>query len=186
MKVGDEVVKAPCLRRTLPHVSLTLYYGRCLAHDGLVVEEKHDSEDLTAAFCVDWRYAKDGNEARPEASQIISYCKRLPVTLIKDEGQPFFDVYPCSINKGRALEELKQRLQLNSGIMYLGGSSVDNTAFRIAEVVIGVLHGETQEELACDYFTIRFEDITAFLRTLLQNRLLFNPELLSVLTRTQR
>jgi hypothetical protein len=60
--------------------------------------------------------------------------------------------------------------------MFMGDSPVDNTAFELADIAVGVLHAKTLKNLACDYF-VRFEDIAGFFRCLLENDLLFDSNL---------
>jgi phosphoserine phosphatase len=62
----------------------------------------------------------------------------------------------------------------------MGDSAADNPAFKLAEVAVGVMHPETPKNLACEYF-VRFEDMADFLRCLLENNFLFNPNFPMVL-----
>jgi len=116
--------------------------------------------------------------------KIISYCETLPIVSIKYEGQPFFDVFPCPVNKGKALLKLKQKLGLRNGILYMGDSSVDNAAFEAADIAVGVIHEETPDNLVCEYY-VKFEDVTTFLQGLLKNRFRFSLKLSMILHRTQ-
>ena len=184
MKIGDVTVKASCLRNMTPYLTIALKYAKRLSDDDLIIEEKHDSEGAVVAFSVDWRQAKNGCAAEELALKIVSYCETLPVVTIRYEGQPFFDVFPCPINKGKALSELKQKLGLHDGVLYMGDSIVDNTAFEVADVAVGVIHEETPDNLACDCF-VRFEDVAAFLEALLRGGFFFSPELPMILQKTQ-
>jgi len=184
MKIGDAVTKAPCLKSGTIYFEKALEYARNLSDDDLAIEEKHDSNGTTVAFSVDWRQTKNRSKAMKKALKLISYCKGLPLFTIEYEGQPFFDVFPCSVDKGRALLELKQKLGLHDGILYMGDSSVDNPAFEVADVALGVIHEKTSEDLVCDYF-VRFEDVAAFLQGLLKNGFRFSPKLTMILHRTE-
>jgi len=179
MKIGDVTVKASCLRNMTPYLTIALKYAKRLSDNDLIIEEKQDSEGIVVAFSVDWRQAKNGCAAEELALKIVSYCETLPVVTIRYEGQPFFDVFPCPINKGKALLELKQKLGLRNGILYMGDSTVDNAAFEEADIAVGVTHKEIPNNLVCDYF-VKFEDVTAFLRGLLKNnfRLSLNSPLI--------
>ena len=168
MKIGDVTVKAPCLRNMTPYLTKALKYAKRFSGDDLIIEEKQDSEGAVVAFSVDWRQAKNGYAAEKRTLKIASYCETLPVVTIRYEGQPFFDVFPCPINKGKALLELKRKLGLRSGILYMGDSAVDNAAFEEADIAVGVLHEETPSNLVCDFF-VKFEDVAAFLRGLLKD-----------------
>ncbi len=173
MKIGDRVTKDPRVLPALPYISLALEYAKHRGDNHLFIEEKHDSTTQTVAFCVDWRYSRDLREAETRAIEVIDYCQTLPLDVVKYEGQPFFDVYPYRIDKGKALAELKRNFGLQGGVMYLGDSKVDNAAFRIADIGIGVLHEGTTSELECNYH-VKFKDVARFLKHLMGNRLVFD------------
>ena len=184
IKIGDVVTKESCLRKMTRHLAAALKYAKGSSDNDLIIEEKHDSEGATLAFSVDWRQAVNRCRAEERALKIISYCETLPVVTIKYEGQPFFDVFPCLVNKGKVLLKLKQKLGLRNGILYMGDSSVDNPAFEAADIAVGVIHEETPDNLVCEYF-VKFEDVTIFLQGLLKNRFRFSLKLPRILHRTQ-
>jgi len=184
MKIGDVMTRASCLTKMPLYLLTALKYAKNLSGNDLIIEEKRDSKGNTVAFSVDWRQAKNSCEAEERALKIISYCETLPVVTIKYEGQPFFDVFPCPVNKGKALLKLKQKLGLRNGILYMGDSSVDNAAFEVADIAVGVIHEETPDNLVCDYF-VNFEDVAAFLKGLLKNSFRFSLELPMILNRTR-
>jgi HAD superfamily hydrolase (TIGR01484 family) len=175
-QVGDVTTIVQCLRHSKPHMMSALRYVKSIASSDLTIEEKHDFEGRVAAFSVDWRCSKDHLKAEEASSKAIAYCEKLPIVTIKYGTQPFFDVFPCPINKGRALVQLKKKLDLHDGILYMGDSIVDNSAFEMADFAVGVIHAETPDDLDCDYF-VKFEDVVAFLRVLLENGFNFSPEL---------
>ncbi len=176
MKVNQKIIKAPNVAEALPYLTLALECAKQHLGDGIMVEEKRDSEGQTIAFCVDWRRTKNKMAAKIKATQVIAYCETLPLETIKYEGQPFFDVYPCPIDKGKALVELKRSFGLSSGVLYMGDSAVDNAAFKVSDISIGVIHRETSGNLDCDYL-IRFEDVASFLHVLLSKQLVFSVDL---------
>jgi HAD superfamily hydrolase (TIGR01484 family) len=176
MKKFQKIIKAPGVEEALPYLTLALQYAKQHTGDDIVVEEKRDSQGQTIAFCVDWRQTKDKRRAEIEAAQVMAYCKALPLETIKYEGQPFFDVYPCPIDKGKALDELKRNFSLSGGVLYMGDSKVDNAAFKVSDISIGVIHGETPQDLDCDYW-LRFEDVARFLHLLLSKQLNFKADL---------
>ena len=184
IKIGDVVTRASCLRKMTTHLTTALKYAKGFSGDDLIIEEKRDSEGATVAFSVDWRRAVNRCRAEEMALKIISYCETLPIVSIKYEGQPFFDVFPCPVNKGKALLKLKQKLGLRNGILYMGDSSVDNAAFEAADIAVGVIHEETPDNLVCEYY-VKFEDVTTFLQGLLKNRFRFSLKLSMILHRTQ-
>lgn len=184
IKIGDVVTRSSCLRKMKTHLNTALKYVKVFSGNDLVVEEKRDSDGITVAFSVDWRQAVDRYKAQEKALKIVTHCETLPIVSIKYEGQPFFDVFPCPVDKGKALLKLKQKLGLRNGILYMGDSSVDNAAFEAANIAVGVIHEETPDNLICEYY-VKFEDVTTFLQGLMKNRFRFSPRLSMILHRTQ-
>jgi hypothetical protein len=96
--------------------------------------------------------------------------------LIRYETQPFYDVYPVAPDKGWALQQMLNELAVKNGVLYLGDSEIDNTAFEASSVSVGVIHDETPlETLDCDYL-VKFEYVPDFLNALLENHLLFSSD----------
>ncbi|HMK94757.1 MAG TPA: HAD hydrolase family protein [Candidatus Limnocylindrales bacterium] len=172
-RIGEITAKAPCLEGNR-NVATALEYAKSKSEGVLKVEEKRDSQGKVVAFSVDWRFADNQERAEKTATKVLSFCESLPVATLKYEEQPFFDVFPCAVNKGKALLDLKQKLGVLNSVMYMGDSEVDNSAFKLAEVAVGVTHAETPKNLACEYF-VGFGDLAYFLQCLLENRFLFDP-----------
>jgi hydroxymethylpyrimidine pyrophosphatase-like HAD family hydrolase len=160
--------------KTTQAVATALWYAKSLSEEVLTVEEKRDSRGEVVAFSVDWRFADNQVIAEKTAMTVLSFCESLPVVTSRYNGQPFFDVFPCAVNKGKALLDLKQKLGVLDSVMFMGDSTVDNQAFELADISVGVVHAETPKNLACDYF-VRFEDIAGFFRILIENDFLFDP-----------
>ena len=171
-RIGEITSRASCLKTTRAVVT-ALRCAKSLSDGVLVVEEKRDSRGEVVAFSVDWRFADNQDIAEKTAMKILSFCESLPVVTSRYNGQPFFDVFPCAVNKGKALLYLKQKLGVMDSVMYMGDSTLDNPAFELADVAVGVVHAETPKNLACDYF-VRFEDIAGFFRCLIENDFLFD------------
>jgi HAD superfamily hydrolase (TIGR01484 family) len=178
-KIGEITYRAPCLKTTR-NVATALHYAKSKSEGVLKVEEKRDSQGKVVAFSVDWRFADNPERAEKTAMRVLSFCESLPVVTLKYEEQPFFDVFPCVVNKAKALLDLKQKLGVLNGVMYMGDSALDNPAFKLAEVALGVVHPETPKNLACEYF-VRFEDLADFLHCLLENDFLFSSNFPMVL-----
>ena len=174
MKIGESIVKAPGLAPALTRLRLALRYAKQHLGDDIIIEEKRDATGHTIAFCVDWRHIKKAVAVKSKVAQVMTCSEALRLEVIKYEGQPFFDVYPCPVDKGKALTELKGSFGLKSGVMYMGDSKVDNPAFKVADIGIGVLYGESPSELDCDYY-VKLEDVTNLLQHLLENNLVFSP-----------
>jgi HAD superfamily hydrolase (TIGR01484 family) len=172
----DTLKKRASVEQTHPCVAAALNYAAALAGGGLKIEKKRLLDGTAIAFSVDWRQAENSCSALERASKIMAYCEALQLVTIKYEKQPFFDVFPCPVDKGKALLALKQELGLHDGVLYMGDSILDNSAFEAADVAVGVLHGETPLNLSCDFF-VKFEDVPAFLRALLENNFRINKHL---------
>ena len=179
-KTKDGIIKASCLKKVNKGVMRALKYARTFCSTDLTIGEKLDSGGEVVAFSVDWRHSKDPNETSVTASRIAAYCETLPIFTVRYENQPYFDVFPCRVDKGDALLLLKEKLGLRNGVLYMGDSILDNPAFELADVSLGVIHAETSTCLTCDYF-VRFEDVADFLSTLLQNDFVFSPDLSSII-----
>jgi hydroxymethylpyrimidine pyrophosphatase-like HAD family hydrolase len=149
----------------------------------LAVEEKRNSREEVVAFSVDWRFAENPDKAKDVAARVFSFCETLPLVAVRCEGQPFFDIFPCAVNKGRALLDLKQKLGVQDNVMYMGDSAVDNPAFEAADIPVGVVHAETPIDLACDYF-VKFDEVANFLRHLSENSYCFDPSFPMILRKT--
>jgi hypothetical protein len=177
MRIGKRVLKRESLERRLTNISLAINYAKShITSAGVEIEEKQDSEGQTVAFCVDWRRAKDPETAKQDAERVGAYCKTLNLKLIRYETQPFYDVYPISPNKGWALQEMLNELAVKKGVLYLGDSEIDNSAFRVSSISLGVIHDETPlRTLDCDYL-VKFEYVPDFLHALLANDFLFSSD----------
>jgi trehalose-phosphatase len=171
--VSGVTTRAPCLESKRQQVKNALSYAKNLAGNDLMIEEKRDSEGTPAAFSVDWRQTKNITQATAKVAQIFACCKTLPLNMTLYDGQPFFDVFPCPIDKGAALLSLKEKLGLPNGILYLGDSAVDNAAFSKADLAVGVLHEETPSNLDCDYF-VKAEEMSLFLESILADDFCFD------------
>jgi trehalose-phosphatase len=177
MQVGKRFLKNESLEPRLPAVSQALNYAAShLRATGIEIEEKRDSERRIVAFCIDWRRAENSEKARKEADRVADYAEMLGLKVVKYENQPFCDVYPIAPDKGKALQNILRELEVKEGVMYMGDSEMDNSAFRISNISIGVIHHETRlKSLECDYL-VKFEDVPNFLQTLISNDFLFSSD----------
>jgi hydroxymethylpyrimidine pyrophosphatase-like HAD family hydrolase len=177
MQIGKRVLKRESLDSKLARILLALNYAKShLTSLGVEIEEKQDSEGRIVAFCVDWRRAEEPKAAKQEADGVAAYCKSLELELIRYETQPFYDVYPVAPNKGWALQEMLDELAVKKGVLYMGDSKTDNSAFRAASVSLGVINDETPiQTLDCDYL-VKYESVPHFLHMLLSNDLVFSSD----------
>ena len=96
---------------------------------------------------------------------------------------PFIDVYVTKLNKGGAFDSVVSKLyeimDIKGKIIYLGDSENDNPAFRKADISIGVnSDNRLNPTLDCTY-SIKFENLSIFLRRLVDNDFYFSESLLN-------
>ncbi len=176
-QVGKKVLRRESLEARLPIVTKALEFARSrIGATSIEIEEKRDSLGRTIAFCVDWRRSNNQNEAKREADRIADYCENLGLCVFKYENQPFCDVYPVAPDKGKALQEMLDELSVKNGVMYLGDSQMDNSAFKNSNISVGIVHDESKpNSLECDYI-VRFEDVPAFLQMLIARNYWFDAD----------
>ena len=97
-------------------------------------------------------------------------------------SHPFIDVYVTKLNKGDAFDfvvsKLFEKSDYHGKIIYLGDSENDNPAFRKSDISIGVNSDDRlNPDLDCTY-TIKFENLSTFLRRLVDNGFDFSESLL--------
>jgi len=96
---------------------------------------------------------------------------------------PFIDVYVTKLNKGGAFDSVVSKLyeimNIKGKIIYLGDSENDNPAFRKADISIGVnSDNRLNPTLDCTY-SIKYENLSIFLRRLVDNDFYFSESLLN-------
>ena len=181
-RIGDTTTMEPCLKTTR-QLQTALQHAKSTAQGLFEVEEKRDSHKEVVAFSVDWRFSDNQDKAKDAAAKVLSLCETLPLTAITYKGQPFFDVFPCAVNKGKALLNLKQKLRVRDKVLYMGDSALDNPAFEAADVAVGVVHTETPKDLACHYF-VKFDEVADFLGHLTEKNFCFSPSFPMILRKT--
>lgn len=177
-KIGNKILEETELEKRIQLISVALDYARLkVLGENLEIEEKKDSSGRTVAFCIDWRRSGNKGKSRYDADRIAEFCKGLSLNVIRFEHQPFFDVYPSVVDKGRALRNVLSELNLErEGVMYMGDSGLDNSAFKEANISLGVVQEDnSSQDLFCDYI-VEFSEVGTFLKALLMNRLIFNSD----------
>ena len=85
-------------------------------------------------------------------------------------------------NKGLAfdsvLSQLKEREEKGGNVMYLGDSENDNPAFRKSDISIGIRSDSRLNPILDCKYMLDFSQLPLFLRSLLDNNLLFSEDLL--------
>jgi len=171
----------------------------CLADEILstfkdvTVERKFITDNETlAGITIDWRQLRDWRSFKKTSEPIlkkpIAKQRRLSFnsnTLYTQTytTHPFIDVYAVKCNKGIAFDhvisEIPHSVERNGDkILYLGDSENDNPAFRRADISIGVISDDRlNPKLDCEY-TVSFDQLSVFLKELLDKDLVFSDALL--------
>jgi trehalose-phosphatase len=127
------------------------------ARDNLVIERKEADDEHLIGFCIDWRLARDWNEAKRIAAPLIDYSRKQGLYVVESDVSPFVNIFPMKIDKGEAFTKLKKELGVEGPIMYLGDSEADDPAFKLAEISVGVKHRRIMPKLQCKYRIEFFE-----------------------------
>jgi len=138
------------------------------------IEYKKTSKGDLCGFCAEW---SPGNAPSPFAiGDIIFKIRRLGFQVLHGSLYPMLDVTLGTGDKGMAVKTLQTMLGTRGGLMFVGDSPADNPAFAAARFSIGVLDGERQSGLKCDYLVTR-NHLAHFFVALLKNNLEFSEEL---------
>lgn len=177
-RIGNRI-QASCLPAdALERVALALKFAKSNVTDaGMLVEEKRNSYGRTVAFCVDWRQTEDKETVGRRVNEISSYCRKLNLELIRCAGQPFLDVYPVPVDKGKAVRKIREELKLKDGTLYMGDSEIDNSAFDACDISVGVVHDYTAGQNLVSRYLVESSETAAFLNALLANHLIFDPSI---------
>ena len=160
MQAGEKIWLDERVRE--PHPLLEKTYQEILkkvlqASDNLVVERKESEDEHLIGFCLDWRLARNWDEAKRIAAPLIDYSRKQGLHVVESDASPFANVFPMKIDKGEAFEKLKKELGVQGPIMYLGDSEADDPAFKLAEISVGVKHRRVMPKLQCKYRIEFFE-----------------------------
>ena len=160
MQVGEHIILDERVRG--PNQTLEKTYQEILkkilrARDNLALERKESENENLIAFCIDWRMSRKWDEAKKMAAPLLTYAKAEGLYVVESEISPFANVFPVKIDKGEAFSKLKKELGVTGPIMYLGDTEVDDPAFQLAEVSVGVKHRRIMPKLQCKYRVEFFE-----------------------------
>jgi HAD superfamily hydrolase (TIGR01484 family) len=160
MQVGERTLLDEQVRE--PHPVLEKTYQEILkkvlqARDNLVIERKESEDERLIGFCLDWRLARNWDEAKRIAAPMIDYSRKQGLYVVESDVSPFANIFPMKIDKGEAFGKLKKELGVGGAIMYLGDSEADDPAFQLAEVSVGVKHRRIMPKLQCKYRVEFFE-----------------------------
>jgi HAD superfamily hydrolase (TIGR01484 family) len=163
----------------------------------IMIEKKYTSDkEILIGLTIDYRHLENWQSFKKSAEPIIKELIQKsvgthPLTNLsfKDRpfiqlysSHPFLDVYGVECNKGLAfdnvLSQLDKKEEGGMNVLYLGDSENDNPAFRKSDISIGI-RSDTRlnPTLDCKY-TLDFNQLSPFLRGLIDNDFIFLDSLL--------
>jgi hydroxymethylpyrimidine pyrophosphatase-like HAD family hydrolase len=144
--------------------------------ENLMIERKETDDENLIGFCIDWRLARNWDEAKRRAAPLLAHCRDEGLYVVESEISPFANVFPIKVDKGDAFLKLKEAMGVNGAIVYLGDSEVDDPAFELAEISVGVKHRRIMPKLRCKY-RIEFFEMENFLSKLLDSDFDFQEDM---------
>jgi hypothetical protein len=143
---------------------------------GTYTELKRGPDRELLAVTIDWTGA-------PEAGAfVVRRLKPLAeggLFVAHERGTTYADVYAARPDKGRASRLITKMLAVQGYVMFIGDSSLDNSAFQAADIAVGVAHGQPMERLTCE-FIVEQARLAEFLRSLSGRGMDFSPTMAAV------
>lgn len=185
MQVDDKIIMD---ERTLQiSDNLESAYRECVSRilqvrENIVIEKKESEDGGFLAFCLDWRLARNWEEAHRQAIPLLAFCKERGLYVVESEISPFANVFPMQVEKGTALLKLKTEMGVAGPLMYWGDSEADNSAFQLADISVGIKHTRVMPALQCKY-RLEFVELETFLSKLIDTDFDFQEDMLERNTR---
>jgi trehalose-6-phosphatase len=151
--------------------------SKILALPEQVVIERKETDGCLIGFCLDWRLSRDWVEAKRDAAPLLRSCREQGLYVDESNISPFANVYATSVDKGQALSTLRSEMRTSGPIMYLGDSEIDNPAFQVADVSVGIKHQRIMPNLQCKY-RLEFVGLENFLAKLIDADFDFQEDML--------
>jgi len=185
MQVNDRIILDDRIRE--PDRKVEKAYRTVLARiiqirDNIMIERKETEDGNLVAFCIDWRLSRNWDEARRSSMPLLTYCKEEGLYVIESDISPFANVFPMEVSKGEAFTKLRAEMNVTGPSMYWGDSEVDNPAFELADVSIGIKHRRIMPELSCKY-RLEFFELENFLMRLIESDFEFDEGMVEKNTR---
>ncbi|MBI3116121.1 MAG: hypothetical protein HYZ12_02160 [Thaumarchaeota archaeon] len=146
---------------------------RRLGFSGSMFECKRSRDGKLLGFSIDWR---GGRKPSEELLNRVLKLSTGRVFVDFNTENPYVDFYAGPPQKGKAVRRLRDILQLQEAIIFIGDSRQDNSAFRAAEVSVGVSHGQPLSGLDCKYIA-RDHELPRLLSSLLKRKMDFSPSM---------
>jgi HAD superfamily hydrolase (TIGR01484 family) len=179
LQVGDKMITDERIHN--PEKKIEKVYREALSRmlqirDNISVERKETEDGQLMAFCIDWRLTRDWAEAQRKTAPILAFCRQEGQYVVESNISPFANVFPMEVSKGEAFLKLREQMGVTGPVMYLGDSEVDNAAFELADVSVGIKHRRTMPDLICKY-RLEFFELDSFLSNLIDAGFDFQDEM---------
>jgi len=180
MQVGDRTILDDRVRE--PNKRMGTAYKEALTKilpipDNIVIERKETEDGNLLAFCIDWRLSKDWNEARRKTAPLLAFCKEQGLFVVESDISPYANVFPFEVDKGSAYLKLRTELNVTGPTMYFGDSEIDDPAFEVADVSVGIKHRRVMPRLKCKY-RVEFLELERFVSNLIENDFDFQEDMI--------
>jgi hydroxymethylpyrimidine pyrophosphatase-like HAD family hydrolase len=160
----------------LSGLGAALDLARSFERMGSYTELKHGPQGELLAVAIDWTGVPN---LGPSVVRKLRSLARSGAVVTHDRDATFADIYAAQPDKGKATKLLKNLLEIEGNLMFIGDSAQDNAAFQRAEISIGLVHGQPMNELRCKY-TVEKDRLAEFLRSLSDRTMDFAPSIPSV------
>ena len=165
------------------------------SYEDVRIEEKYTSDrEILIGLTIDYRHLENWQSFKEdkepmirEAIQSTINTNMKPDLSFQDRAflqtyssHPFLDLYGAQCDKGLAFDNILLGLgeKESANVMFLGDSENDNPAFRKSPIPIGIKSDtRVNPSLDCDYM-LDFNQLSLFLRGLLNNDFIFSEVLL--------
>jgi len=148
------------------------------------IESKYNYLDgILAAISLDYRQIQKWEHYKTNIEpHVLNSIQQFVLSLPNDlfvqtySDHPFIDIYSMRLDKGQAIDTIFNLLNLSKEqkVLYLGDSENDNSAFRKADLSIGIRSDERlKTKLDSDYLT-QFNESRPFLQKLYAEDFVFN------------
>ncbi len=135
--------------------------------DNIMIERKENEDGDLFAFCIDWRLANDWDDAKRRTAALLTHFKDEGLYVVESNVSPFANVFPFPVEKGSAFARLRTEIGVAGPVMYWGDSEVDDPAFKLADISIGINHRRVMPKLGCQY-QLEFFELENFLSKLIE------------------
>jgi HAD superfamily hydrolase (TIGR01484 family) len=179
MQVGEKVTiddRVRCSNDKFQKVYQEVLKQVLQTRENLMIERKETDDENMIGFCIDWRLTRNWDEAKRRAAPLLAHCREEGLYVVESDISPFANVFPIKVDKGEAFRKLKEAMGVNGEIVYLGDSEVDDPAFELAEISVGVKHRRIMPKLRCKY-RIEFFEMENFLSKLLDSDFDFQEDM---------